>query len=46
MEEIVYGVGGTEVECVLVVGEGDRGMGEYFNCELRVRGLDRWVRGA
>ena len=45
MEEIGCGVGGKEVECILVVGEGDRGMGEEFNCGLRVRGLDRWVRG-
>ena len=46
MQEIIYGVRGMEVECVLVVGEGDGGVGEDFDRELRVRGLDRWVKGA
>ena len=40
MQEIPNGVGGSEVECVLVVGEGDGGEWEDLNCEVRVRGLD------
>ena len=31
-------VSGVKVECVLVVGEGDGGVGEDFDRELRVRG--------
>ena len=46
MQEIVYGVSRLEVECVLVVGEGDGGVREDFDCEVRVRYLDRWVKGA
>ena len=38
VQEIVFGVSGMEVECVLVVGEGDGGVGEDFDRELRVRG--------
>ena len=45
MQEITYGVSGAKVECVLVMGEGDRGVGEDFDCEVRVRQLDRWVKG-
>ena len=46
MQEILYGVSGMEMECVLVVGEGDGGVCEDFDRELRVRGLDRWAKGA
>ena len=46
MQEIVYGVRGIEVECVLVVGEGDGGVGEDFDRELIVSGLGRCVKGA
>ena len=37
MQEITNGVSGSEVECVLLVGEGDGGEGEDFDCEMRVK---------
>ena len=37
MQEITNGVSGAKVKCVFVMGEGDGGAGEDFDCEVRVR---------
>ena len=37
VQEITNGVSGSEMECFLVVGEGDGGAGKDSDCEVRVR---------